>query len=91
MTHDQQGTATLTMTVEDVLATVPGLSRRRLFFELAEGNLPSFKIGKYRCVKRSDLEAWVERLATGNGHEHRPAQTQTSAPSRTTRKKAAKK
>ncbi|HEY1445665.1 MAG TPA: helix-turn-helix domain-containing protein [Acidimicrobiales bacterium] len=51
------------MTIEDVLEAVPGLSRRRLWSEIASGNLPSFKIGKRRCVKRTDLEAYVDHLA----------------------------
>jgi Helix-turn-helix domain len=58
----EQGNAQpLTLTVPGVLDAVPGLSRSKLYSEMAAGRLPSFKIGQSRVVRMRDLERWLDQ------------------------------
>ena len=50
----------LVHTLDEILTKMPGLSRSKLFAELASGRLASFKIGRRRYVRPRDLEEWIE-------------------------------
>ncbi len=47
------------MTIEEVREWL-GIGRTKLFSLLLSGDLPSFKIGTRRLIRRADAEAWLE-------------------------------
>jgi excisionase family DNA binding protein len=38
-----------------------GLGRTKIYELLRSGEIPSYKIGRVRCIRRRDIEAWLER------------------------------
>lgn len=55
---------TISIGVENVPAAL-GVSRTATFWLIKQGHLPSFKIGKRRLVRVSDMEKLVDKLASG--------------------------
>lgn len=56
--------STLLLTPEQAAAELQ-IARRRIFEMIADGTLPSVKIGKSRRIERTDLEAYVKSLKSG--------------------------
>lgn len=50
----------LCWTVEESARAV-GISRSKLYAEIASGSMPVVRIGRSVRVRKSDLEAWIER------------------------------
>lgn len=48
-------------------ASYLGCGRTYLYKLMAGGDIPSFKLGKLRRIRRKDLDAYVEQLAEGQG------------------------
>ena len=46
------------------------------------GKLPSYKVGKFRRFRISELEAWMQSRHEGNGHDRLRAEQQDGAKSR---------
>lgn len=44
-------------------ARLAGIGRTRLYAAIANGDLPSLKLGARRLIKVADLEAWLDRHA----------------------------
>ncbi|PZQ37143.1 helix-turn-helix domain-containing protein [Pseudomonas ceruminis] len=44
-----------------------GHTRSAIYAAIARGDLPSFKSGKRRLILVSELQTWINRLATENG------------------------
>lgn len=52
-------------------AKLAGIGRTAVYLAMGSGDLPSFKIGKRRLVRRESVTAWLARLearAVANGH-----------------------
>ena len=45
----------------DELVRWLGLGRTKTYEMLRSGELPSYKIGRVRRIRRQDVEAWLER------------------------------
>ena len=45
----------------DELVRWLGLGRTKAYEMLRSGEIPSYKIGRIRRIRRQDLEAWLER------------------------------
>ena len=45
-------------------AAAVGVSRARIYNEMARGNLPSTSLGRTRRILRDDVVAWLERNRT---------------------------
>lgn len=50
-------------------AALTGIGRTRIFDMMRSGELPSFKCGRTRHIRYSDLRAFVDRLASGQSAE----------------------
>ena len=46
-----------------------GLGRTKIYELLRSGEIPSYKIGRVRRIRRRDLEAWLERNRCQSAHE----------------------
>lgn len=46
-----------------------GLGRTKIYELLRSGEIPSYKIGRVRRIRRQDIEAWLERNKYRLGHE----------------------
>ena len=55
------------ITVEDA-ARLLGVPRSWVYANTESGRLPSFRIGKYRRLKASELLSWIERHHEGNSN-----------------------
>lgn len=51
----------------DELVRWLGLGRTKAYEMLRTGEIPSYKIGRIRRIRRQDLEAWLERNKFGSG------------------------
>jgi excisionase family DNA binding protein len=51
----------------DELVRWLGLGRTKAYEMLRSGEIPSYKIGRIRRIRRQDLEAWLERNKFGPG------------------------
>lgn len=45
-----------------------GLGRTKTYELLRSGEIPSYKIGRVRRIRRRDIEAWLERNRCRGGH-----------------------
>lgn len=70
-----------TLTDSDVLYQVSaiaaflGMPEKAARHRIATGEIPTFKIGRSICARRSTLNAWIaEREATALAAQHRPQQ-----------------
>lgn len=45
-----------------------GLGRTKIYELLRCGEIPSYKIGRVRRIRRQDIEAWLERKRYSGGH-----------------------
>ena len=45
-----------------------GLGRTKTYELLQSGEIPSYKIGRVRRVRRQDIEAWLERSRCPSGY-----------------------
>jgi len=50
----------------DEAAALLSISRSAMYLYIAEGTIPTIKIGRSRRVVRSDLIEWVERLGSSS-------------------------
>lgn len=46
-----------------------GLGRTKTYELLQSGEIPSYKIGRVRRIRRQDIEAWLKRKRCRPGHE----------------------
>lgn len=46
-----------------------GLGRTKCYMMLRSGEIPSYKIGRVRRIRRQDVEAWLERNRYRPGEE----------------------
>lgn len=46
-----------------------GLGRTKIYELLRSGEIPSYKIGRVRRIRREDIEAWLERNKYRVSHE----------------------
>lgn len=46
-----------------------GLGRTKTYELLQSGEIPSYKIGRVRRIRRQDIEVWLERKRCQLGHE----------------------
>lgn len=46
-----------------------GLGRTKIYELLRSGEIPSYKIGRVRRVRRQDIEAWLERNRSHSGNQ----------------------
>lgn len=46
-----------------------GLGRTKTYELLQSGEIPSYKIGRIRRIRRQDIEAWLEQNRCRVGHE----------------------
>ena len=51
----------------DELVRWLGLGRTKAYEMLRTGEIPSYKIGRIRRIRRRDVEAWLERNKFGSG------------------------
>ena len=51
----------------DELVRWLGLGRTKAYEMLRSGEIPSYKIGRIRRIRRRDVEAWLERNKFGSG------------------------
>jgi excisionase family DNA binding protein len=51
----------------DELVRWLGLGRTKAYEMLRSGEIPSYKIGRIRRIRRGDVEAWLERNKFGSG------------------------
>jgi excisionase family DNA binding protein len=51
----------------DELVRWLGLGRTKAYEMLRSGEIPSYKIGRIRRIRRQDVEAWLERNKFGRG------------------------
>ena len=51
----------------DELVRWLGLGRTKAYEMLRSGEIPSYKIGRIRRIRRRDVEAWLERNKFGAG------------------------
>lgn len=54
------------------IATYLGITKRQVFHLHDQKRLPTFSIGRTVCVRKSDLDEWLERqvrAATEAGHD----------------------
>lgn len=51
----------------DELVRWLGLGRTKAYEMLRSGEIPSYKIGRIRRIRRQDVEAWLERNKFGCG------------------------
>ena len=49
------------MLTTDELIRWLGLGRTKVYELLRSGEIPSYKIGRVRRIRRQDVEAWLER------------------------------
>lgn len=63
---------TLLLTAEETARELR-IARRRIFEMIADGTLPSVKIGRSRRVTRQAIEAYIARLEAAQGAGNVPA------------------
>ena len=51
----------------DELVRWLGLGRTKAYEMLRTGEIPSYKIGRIRRIRRRDVEGWLERNKFGSG------------------------
>ena len=59
-TNIERQPARLLLTPEEAARAV-GLSRARLYQLLADGSIPSMKVGRARRIPVSELQGWIRR------------------------------
>jgi excisionase family DNA binding protein len=55
----------------DEASEILGLSRTRVYGLIEAGDLKVFRLGKAVRIHRPELEAWLDRLAAGQGQGDR--------------------
>jgi excisionase family DNA binding protein len=48
------------------------IGRTKLYALLADGSIPSYKVGNLRLIRRSDVDKWLERHKYTPGNSLRP-------------------